>query len=95
MPFGIHSAQEVFHKRINYLFEDLEGVETDIDDLLVWGKTIEEHDQRLQATPDRTKMIGMTLNPDLPWTQTNGRGSTTRSDEDRGNHHDNKVSCCL
>ena len=64
MPFGIHSAQEVFHKRINNLFEDLEEVETDIDDILFWGKTIEEHDQRLQATLDRTKMIGMTLNRD-------------------------------
>ena len=31
---------------------------------MVWGRTIEEHDQRLQATLDRTKMIGMTLNPD-------------------------------
>ena len=31
---------------------------------MVWGKTIEEHDQRLQAALDRTKMIGMTLNPD-------------------------------
>ena len=64
MPFGIHLAQEIFHKRVNHLFEDLEGVETDIDDILVWEKTIEEHDQRLQAALDRTKMIGMTLNPD-------------------------------
>ncbi|XP_028416269.1 uncharacterized protein K02A2.6-like [Dendronephthya gigantea] len=64
MPFGIHSAQEVFHKRVNRLYEDLEGVETDIDDILVWGRTIEEHDQRLQAALDRTKSIGMTLNPD-------------------------------
>ncbi len=64
MPFGIHSAQEIFHKRVNHLFEDLEGVETDIDDILVWGRTIEEHDQRLKATLDRTKLIGMTLNPD-------------------------------
>ena len=64
MPFGIHSAQEVFHKRVNRLYEELEGVETDIDDILVWGKTIEEHDQRLQAALDRTKSIGMTLNPD-------------------------------
>jgi hypothetical protein len=31
--------------------EDLEGIETDIDDILFWGKTIEEHDQRLHATP--------------------------------------------
>jgi hypothetical protein len=64
MPFGIHSAQEIFHKRVNHLFEDLEGVETDIDDILVWERTIEEHDQRLKATLDRTKLIGMTLNPD-------------------------------
>ncbi|CAB4022319.1 Hypothetical predicted protein [Paramuricea clavata] len=56
--------QEVFHKRINRLFEDLEGVETDIDDILVWRNTIEEHDQRLQDTIGQTKMIGMTLNPD-------------------------------
>ncbi|GFO17503.1 polyprotein [Plakobranchus ocellatus] len=38
MPFGITSAQEVFHKRIHEAFEDVVGVETDIDDILVWGK---------------------------------------------------------
>ena len=42
MPFGIHSAQEVFHKRISQHFEDLEGVETDIDDILVWGTTMRD-----------------------------------------------------
>ena len=36
MPFGIHSAQVVFHKRVNQHFEDTEGVETDIDDILVY-----------------------------------------------------------
>ncbi|KAK3754747.1 hypothetical protein QZH41_000060 [Actinostola sp. cb2023] len=41
MPFGIHSAQEVFHKRLHELFQDLSGVETDIDDILVWGRTRE------------------------------------------------------
>ena len=42
MPFGIHSAQEVFQKRISQHFEDLEGVETDIDDILVWGTTMRD-----------------------------------------------------
>ena len=37
MPFGIKSAQEVFQKRMNQLLGDLPGVETDIDDILVWG----------------------------------------------------------
>ena len=38
MPFGIRSAQEVFHKRVHEIFEDIRGVETDIDDILVWGR---------------------------------------------------------
>ena len=30
-------------------FGDLPGVETDIDDILVWGTNAEEHDQHLVA----------------------------------------------
>ena len=37
MPFGIKSAQEVFQKRMSQLLGDLAGVETNIDDILVWG----------------------------------------------------------
>ena len=36
-PFRINSIQEVYQKRISQLFDDLEGVETDIDYILVWG----------------------------------------------------------
>ena len=36
MPFGIKSAQEIFQKRMHQNFGDLAGVETDIDDILVW-----------------------------------------------------------
>ncbi|CAC5382215.1 unnamed protein product [Mytilus coruscus] len=49
MPFGIRSAQEVYQKRISQIFENLEGVETDIDDIIIWGQTEEEHDRRLQT----------------------------------------------
>lgn len=63
MPFGINSAQEVFHKRVNQLFESLAGVETDIEDILVWRRTMEEHNKRLQAALDKTKEIGKTLKP--------------------------------
>ena len=55
----------MLHKRVNQLFENLEGVETDIDDILIWvRRTIEKHDQSLKEALDRTKVIGMTLNPD-------------------------------
>ena len=63
MPFGIHSAQEVFHKRLHELFHDLDGVETDIDDILVWGRTVEEHDERLEKTLQRARQSNLKLNP--------------------------------
>ena len=62
MPFGIKSAQEVFQKRMSQSFGDLEGVETDVDDILVWGTTTEEHDQRLKKTLQRCEEINLTLN---------------------------------
>ena len=31
LPYGLHSAQEVFHKRISQEFEAMDGIETDID----------------------------------------------------------------
>ena len=36
-PFGIKNAQGVYQKRISQLFGDIEGVESDVDDILVWG----------------------------------------------------------
>ena len=46
MLFGIHSAQEAFHKRIYQQFEKVDGCETDMDDFLIWRISEEEHDRR-------------------------------------------------
>ncbi|CAC5373956.1 unnamed protein product [Mytilus coruscus] len=62
MPFGIKSAQKVFQKRVSQLFENLKGVETDIDDILVWGTTRKEHDDRLRSVLYRCQEVGITLN---------------------------------
>ena len=35
LPFGIRSAPKVFHRTIVELFQDIEGVETYIDDILI------------------------------------------------------------
>ena len=45
----------MFHKRIHEIFEDIAGVETDIDDILDWGKTLQEHDERLKPTLGRAR----------------------------------------
>ncbi|GFN85126.1 hypothetical protein PoB_001163200 [Plakobranchus ocellatus] len=88
MPFGITSAQKVLHKRIHEAFEDIEGVETDIDDILVWGKNTKEHDERLRKVLNRCRKINVTLNEKklsfqqrenyLSWTQANPGWSSTR-----------------
>ena len=62
MPFGIKSAQEVFQKRMSQAFGDLEGVEPDVDDILVWGATADEHIERLKKTLQRCEEINLTLN---------------------------------
>ena len=64
MPFGIHSAQEIFHKQIYQHFENKEGCETDIDDCLIRGISEEEQDKRLIQTLEKAKQVNLTLNID-------------------------------
>ena len=49
---------------MNQSLGDLQGVETDIDDVLVWCTNQEEHDKRLMAVLDRCERINLTLNQD-------------------------------
>ena len=42
----------------------MEGVEVDIDDILVWGRNEEEHNRRLKAVLQKCKEINLTLNKD-------------------------------
>ncbi|XP_008179138.1 uncharacterized protein K02A2.6-like [Acyrthosiphon pisum] len=55
MPFGISSAPEIFHKKFKQTFEGLEGVDTYIDDIIVYGKNKEEHDERLRKVLQRAR----------------------------------------
>ena len=61
VPFGVVFAQEVFHKTVHEKFRDLSCCETDIDDILVYGRTIEEHDRNLEHVVDRVNQINMKL----------------------------------
>lgn len=44
------------------LFEGIEGVETYIDDLLIWGETKEQHDERLRQVLERARIKNFKLN---------------------------------
>ena len=62
MPFGITSGPEEFQRRSSELLEGLPGVHVIMDDILVHGKTLEEHDSRLEAALERVRKSGMKLN---------------------------------
>lgn len=42
--YGLLNSPEVFQKTINSIFSNLEDVLINIDDILVFGRIIEEHD---------------------------------------------------
>ncbi|KAK9513152.1 hypothetical protein VZT92_026713 [Zoarces viviparus] len=64
LPFGIISAQDEFQRRVDEAYEGLQGVAAIVDDILVYGRTKEEHDANLRAMLERTRERGKKLNKD-------------------------------
>ncbi|XP_063389640.1 uncharacterized protein K02A2.6-like [Cydia fagiglandana] len=62
LPFGINSSSEIFHRTMVQLFGDLPGVQIFIDDLLVFGKTQAEHDERLANLLKRAQEVNIKFN---------------------------------
>ncbi len=63
LPFGISPAPEVFHRIVADVIRDIPGVLHFVDDILVWGNTKEEHDERLKTVLDRFAAVNFTFNP--------------------------------
>ncbi len=63
MPMGIKCASEVFQRQMVNQFGHIEGVEIVVDDLLIHGRTQEEHDKRLRQVLERAREINLKLNP--------------------------------
>ena len=64
VPMGINIGPEEFQRKINETLHGLEGVKAIMDDILVYGKTQKEHDERLKAVLDRIRESGLKLNKD-------------------------------
>jgi hypothetical protein len=63
MPFGISSASEVFQKRNEQIFGDIEGVEVIVDDIIIAGKDEAETDAVLKKVLQRAVENGIKFNP--------------------------------
>ncbi|XP_075556585.1 uncharacterized protein LOC142588643 [Dermacentor variabilis] len=64
LPFGITSAPEYFQKQMARILEGEYGVANMIDDIVVFGRTRQEHDARLSQVLSRLAKAGITLNQD-------------------------------
>ena len=62
MPFGINSLSKVFQKKMSQAFEDIDGVEVIVDDILIWGKDKAEHNDRLKQVLERVHQINLKYN---------------------------------
>ena len=62
LPFGLNSANEVFQKRVSQVFGGIKGVKVMYDDVLIFGSTEEEHNERLRTALVRARKNGVKLN---------------------------------
>ena len=62
LPFGVHHASEVFQADVAEILEGIEGVQNAQDDIIIWGSTKAEHDQRLRDAMMQIRKSGMKLN---------------------------------
>ena len=69
LPFGITSAPEIFQRTMSGILEGLEGVICHMDDVLIHGATVAEHDNRVRAVLQRFLEAGLTLNHKCEFSQ--------------------------
>ena len=60
--FGINSTQEVYQHVIQQTLQGCEGVANISDDIIVHGRSTEEHNKRLQKVLERLKEKNLTMN---------------------------------
>ena len=61
LPFGLSSAPAIFQKFIEQLVGDIPGVACYLDDIVVTGRSEQEHLNNLQKTMDKLKASGLRL----------------------------------
>ncbi|GBN38584.1 Retrovirus-related Pol polyprotein from transposon 17.6 [Araneus ventricosus] len=64
MPFGVASAPEIFQKRNQKLFGDIEGVEIYFDDIIVAGNDEASHDAIMSKVLERARSVNIKFNAD-------------------------------
>ena len=64
MPYGIHSASELFQLEISKIIEGISGVANSQNDIIIWADTKETHHARVQQVLKRIRDSVLKLNKD-------------------------------
>jgi hypothetical protein len=62
LPFGLKCSSEIFQRKIVQCFEGIDGVEIYVDDILVWGTSQKDHDERLKLVLERARKYNIKFN---------------------------------
>lgn len=62
LPFGVNAAPEIFHSEMIKRFHDIPNVKIMMDDFLIYGRTVQEHNDTLNKVLDRAREIGLVFN---------------------------------
>jgi hypothetical protein len=62
--FGVNAASEIFQNAISQMLNDIPGVRNLSDDIIIFGKTQQDHDRSLKRTLQRLEERGAKLNKD-------------------------------
>ena len=60
--FGLSSAPSAFQKMMSVILCGLKGVQCYLDDVVVYGKTLQEYKQNLRAVLEKSRKVGLKLN---------------------------------
>lgn len=62
LPFGTSPASEAFHRTMEHIIEGIEGVRVYVEDILVWGSTLEQHKAKLRKVLQHIQKYALKLN---------------------------------
>ena len=62
LPFGTNVSAEIFQRKLNQTLEGLDGVICVADDIVVFGRNDEDHDEKLRLLLQRCRDTGVKLN---------------------------------
>ena len=70
LPYGVSSSPAIFQRTMEMLLKDVHNVVIYIDDMVVYGKTIREHNETLQTVLEKLAKAGLVLKKEkCKWNQ--------------------------